>query len=314
VGTEALGTFDADAVATKLMGDTIFVNPMILGYAWQRGWIPLGLASLMRAMELNAVAVEQNKAAFDWGRQAAHDWPRVQALLTPGQVIAFKPRESVDTLVRRRVEFLTAYQNAAYAERYAAFVRRVQQAEALAAPGKTSLADAVARQLFKLMAYKDEYEVARLYSDGAFQQKISDMFEGDYRLRFHLSPPLLAPKNERGEAIKRAYGPWMMTAFKWLARCKGLRGTAWDVFGKTEERRTERALIGEYLDTLEEVLAALDSSRHALAVQIAGLPEGIKGFGHVKERNLQAVRARWSELLGQWRQQTQGGEAGRKAA
>jgi len=189
VGAEGLGAFDADAVATRLMGDAIYVNPMILGYAWQKGWIPLGREALQRAMELNGVAVEANLAAFAWGRQAAQDWARVQALLTPVQAIQIQPRETVDSLVARRVEFLTGYQNAAYAESYRAFVQRVQAAEAPL--GKTALSEAVARYLFKLMAYKDEYEVARLHSNPAFGQRIAAMFEGEYKLHYHLAPPLL---------------------------------------------------------------------------------------------------------------------------
>ena len=301
-----LGVFDANAVATQLMGDTIFINPMILGYAWQRGWIPLGRESLLRAIELNEVAVEQNKQAFEWGRQCAHDGSRVEALLKPSQVIQFKKRESVDDLVQRRVEFLTAYQDAAYAESYRSFVARVQQAES--ALGKSTLSEAVARNLFKLMAYKDEYEVARLHSDPAFQQRIRDQFEGDFQLKFHLAPPLLAKTNDKGELVKRTYGPWMLGVFGWLARFKGLRGSALDIFGKTEERRTERALIGEYRASLDEVIKSLSATNHALAVDIARLPEQIKGYGHVKARHLASVRPQWDRLMKSWRdpsQQTQ---------
>jgi indolepyruvate ferredoxin oxidoreductase len=301
-----LGVFDANAVASQLMGDTIFINPMILGYAWQRGWIPLGRESLLRAIELNEVAVEQNKQAFEWGRQCAHDWSRVEALLKPSQVIQFKKRETVEDLLQRRVAFLTDYQDAAYAESYRSFVNRVQQAEAPL--GKTSLSEAVARNLFKLMAYKDEYEVARLHSDPAFQQRIRDQFEGDFQLKFHLAPPLLAKTNEKGELVKKTYGAWMLGVFGWLARFKGLRGSALDIFGKTEERRTERALIGEYRASLEEVMKTLSAGNHALAVDIARLPEQIKGYGHVKARHLATVRPQWERLMKSWRdpsQQTQ---------
>ena len=300
VGADAVGTFDADAAARTLMGDTLFVNPMVLGYAWQKGWIPLRRESLLRAMELNGVAVEKNRQAFEWGRQAAHGWSRVQALLQPAQVITLQPRLSLEQLLQRRVEFLTAYQNAAYAERYAAFVRQVQAAEAPL--GKTRLAEVVAQQLFRLMAYKDEYEVARLYTDGAFQQKLAGLFEGDVKLKFHLAPPLLAAKNERGELRKQAYGAWMWKAFGLLARCKGLRGTAFDPFGYTAERRTERALIGEYQALIQELLANLRPDNHAQALEVAKVAEQIKGFGHVKERNLHAARARWQALMAQWRQ------------
>ncbi|MDP1656200.1 MAG: indolepyruvate ferredoxin oxidoreductase family protein [Hylemonella sp.] len=300
VGAAGMGVFDADAVAAKLMGDTIYVNPMLLGYAWQKGWMPLRRESLLRAIELNAVAVEANKAAFEWGRQAAHDWARVQALLSPAQVIAFQPRETLDSLVARRVEFLRGYQNAAYAETYRAFVAQVQAAESQL--GKTSLSEAVARYLFKLMAYKDEYEVARLHTDPAFLGRVYAMFEGDFKLHYHLAPPLLAKKNAQGELVKQAYGPAMLTGFRLLARLKGLRGTALDVFGRSEERRSERALIGEYRACIEELLAGLNATNHAAAVEVARIPEQIRGYGHVKARHLVAARQQWAERMANWRQ------------
>ncbi len=299
VGEAGVGLFNADAVAGKLMGDTIYVNPMILGYAWQKGWIPLGRESLLRAIELNAVAVENNKTAFEWGRQAAHDRARVEALLSPGQVVEFKKRETVESLVARRVEFLTAYQDAAYAAQYQAFVEKVRATETPL--GKSTLTESVARYLFKLMAYKDEYEVARLHTDTAFLDKINGMFEGDFKLNYHMAPPLIAKKNAKGELIKQPFGPAMMTAFKLLARLKGLRGGAFDIFGKTEERKTERALIGEYRASIEEVLKSLSAANHATAVEIARIPEQIKGFGHVKERHLKAARQNWSALMAAYR-------------
>ncbi|MBA4264013.1 MAG: indolepyruvate ferredoxin oxidoreductase, partial [Comamonadaceae bacterium] len=208
LGEAAVGVFDAEAAASALMGDSIFTNPMMLGYAWQKGWVPLGHAALMRAIELNAVAVEKNKTAFEWGRRAAHDPKAVIALLSPAsagaQVIQFKKRETVDSLVQRRVEFLTGYQNAAYAADYQAFVARVREREAPF--GKSSLTDAVARNLFKLMAYKDEYEVARLHSDAAFHARLASQFEGDFKLKVHLAPPLIAKKNEKGELVKQKFG------------------------------------------------------------------------------------------------------------
>jgi indolepyruvate ferredoxin oxidoreductase len=298
VGPEAVGAFNADVAATKLMGDSIYTNPMMLGYAWQRGWIPLGRESLMRAIELNAVAVDNNKAAFEWGRRAAHDWASVEKLLAPAQVIEFKKRETLEGLVARRAEFLTDYQDAGYARAYREFVERVRHAEA--ALGKTALAEAVARSLFKLMAYKDEYEVARLHAETGFHERIAAMFEGDYKVNYHLAPPLTARRNEKGELQKRKFGPAMHTAFRFLSKLKGLRGTPFDIFGRTEERRTERALIVEYRRSIEQVLATLSPDNHALALQIARLPEQIKGFGHVKERNLAAVRPLWDQLMRQW--------------
>jgi indolepyruvate ferredoxin oxidoreductase len=281
------------------MGDSIYVNPMILGYAWQKGWIPLEHASLMRAIELNAVAIENNKAAFEWGRQAAQRPDALQKRVSPGQVIEFKKRDTVESLVARRAEFLTGYQNAAYAERYKAVVAKVQQAES--ALGKTSLTEAVARYLFKLMAYKDEYEVARLHTDRSFLDRVEGMFEGDFKLNYHLAPPIIAKRNAKGELQKQKFGPAMLTGFKLLAKLKGLRGTALDVFGRTEERKTERALIAEYRASIDEVLAGLNAGNHALALEIASLPEQIRGYGHVKERNLAAARKRWAELVAKWR-------------
>ncbi len=299
VGAAAVGAFNADAASTKLMGDSIYTNPMMLGFAWQKGWIPLARESLVRAIELNAVAVENNKAAFEWGRRAAHDWPGVEKLLAPAQVLQFRKRETPDDIVNRRVEFLTAYQDAAYAAGYKAFVDKVRAREA--ALGKTSLTESVARYLFKLMAYKDEYEVARLHTDGAFLARVNNMFEGDFKLNYHLAPPLLAKRNAKGELQKQKFGPAMLTAFRVLARLKGLRGTALDIFGRTEERRTERALIGEYRASIDEVLTTLDAGNHALAVEIARIPEQIKGYGHVKERTLKLAREQWQGNMARWR-------------
>lgn len=305
VGEANLGVFNADAVATQLMGDSIYTNPMMLGYAWQKGWIPLGLASLMRAIELNAVAVANNKTAFEWGRRAAVDWPAVQRALNPGQVIAFTPRQtqSLDALVRQRVEFLNAYQSAAYAQSYADFVAKVRSVEQTAVGGdKLPLSEAVARYLFKLMAYKDEYEVARLHTDTAFRAKLEGMFEGDFKLAYHLAPPLLARKNEQGELQKMRLGGWMRPVFGVLASLKGLRGTALDVFGYTAERREERALIGEYRQAIESLLSTLGEGNRDAAAAFARVPEQIRGYGHVKARHLQATRQQWAVLLEKYRQ------------
>jgi indolepyruvate ferredoxin oxidoreductase len=295
VGTGGVGKFNADAIATKLMGDSIFINPMILGYAWQKGWVPLELDSLMRAMELNNVAIEQNKHAFTWGRRAAHDVVSVEKLLSPEHVIAMpSKRDSLETLITRRIELLTAYQNAAYAADYKAFIDRV------AAKGNATLTEAVAKYLYKLMAYKDEYEVARLHSDTAFLDKVKSQFEGDFTLNYHLAPPLISKKNDKGQLIKQKFGPAMLTGFKLLAKMKSLRGTAFDVFGKTEERKMERALISQYKGSIEEVLKLLNADNVTVAVEIARIPEMIKGFGHVKERNAEAAQLKWAALTAQW--------------
>jgi len=300
VGKDHLGLIDADQVAVQLLGDSIYSNPLLLGYAWQQGRVPVSRAALLRAMELNGVQIDNNKAAFEWGRRCAHDMASVTALFKAAQVIEFVKKPSLDEVVAKRVEFLTGYQSAAYAAQYKAFVDKVRAAEApLTATNK--LSEAVARYLFKLMAYKDEYEVARLHTDPAFVAKIDTLFEGDYKLVHHLAPPLTAKRNAKGELVKQPFGPWMRNAFRLLAKMKGLRGTAFDPFGRTEERKTERALIEQYKTCIDEVLRGLDVERLVLAAEIARVPEGIRGYGHVKARHLAAARGKWEALMVRWR-------------
>ncbi|MDP2770056.1 MAG: indolepyruvate ferredoxin oxidoreductase family protein [Giesbergeria sp.] len=300
VGEALVGRFDAEQVAMQLLGDSIYTNPLLLGFAWQKGRVPLSLAALMRAMELNGVQVDNNKAAFEWGRRCAHDLAAVQALFRAAQVIAFVKKPALMEVVSQRIEYLTGYQNAVYAADYQAFVEKVQAAESRLGTG-TRLTEAVAKYLFKLMAYKDEYEVARLHTDKAFTDRIASMFEGDYKIVHHMAPPLLAQRNDKGELVKQSFGPWMRKALGMLSRLKGLRGSALDVFGKTEERRVERALIVQYRECIEELIAGLTPERLALAVEIAQIPEHIRGYGHVKERHLLAARAQWDRLMAQWR-------------
>lgn len=333
VGLSAVGAFNADAAATQLMGDSIYTNPMLLGYAWQKGWIPLDKVSLLRSIELNAVAVEQNKTAFEWGRRAAHDSAAFEKLLNPPLVTLTK-RRWLDELIDKRVEFLTAYQDATYAESYQTFVQKVRRVEeemgvasdigsthsqdqhpseshaaSTSDEPRLLLTEAVARYLFKLMAYKDEYEVARLHTHSDFHAKISALFEGDFKLYYHLAPPLLARRNEKGELQKQKFGPATGMVFKALARFKFLRGTVLDIFGRTEERRQERALITQYRSDVEEILdvfgrecmAGINQERYQLALSIARSPEQIKGFGHVKMRSLKAARQVWQDQLTQFR-------------
>ncbi len=300
VGETKLGAFDAEQAAVQLLGDSIYTNPLLLGYAWQKGQVPLTHAALLRAMELNGVQVENNKAAFEWGRRCAHDLAAVQALYAAQQVIQFVKKPGLAETLAKRVEFLTGYQDARYAAQYSAFVEKVRAAEAPLGGG-TALTEAVARYLFKLMAYKDEYEVARLHTDPAFTARIAAMFEGDYKIVHHLAPPAIAARNEKGELQKKAFGPWVRGAFGVLSKLKGLRGGALDLFGRTEERRTERALIGEYTACIEELLKTLNPSNRALAAEIARIPEDIRGFGHVKERHLLAARGKWASLMQRWR-------------
>ena len=302
VGAAAMGVFDAEQLAIHALGDAIYTNPLLLGYAWQKGRVPVSHAAMLRAMALNGVQVANNQAAFEWGRHCAHDLSAVLALFQTRQVIEFVKKPSVAEDVVRRVAFLTAYQNSAYAQTYRLWVERVQQVDALW--GKTALTEAVVRNLFKLMAYKDEYEVARLHADGSFVDKISRQFEGDYQLHFHLAPPLWAKINDKGELVKQRFGPWMMVAFKGLARLKGLRGTWLDVFGRSDERLRERAWIERYQAMLQEVCEILASGPGEISVEcykkateLAAIPQDIRGFGHVKARHSVAAMEKWQGLL-----------------
>jgi indolepyruvate ferredoxin oxidoreductase len=312
-GTAHLSVVDANALATQLLGDSIYSNPFVLGYAWQKGWVPLTEASLLRAIELNGMQIEANKKAFAWGRFAAHDLEAVKRIAQPqGNVVELKRMtKGLDELIADRTQFLTAYQNAKYAAQYTALVDKVRRAEEKLwlspspqpspASGRGSeqqtLTQAVARYYFKLMAYKDEYEVARLYTQTGFAEKVAAQFEGDYTLNFYLAPPLLAKKDSQGRLIKQRYGPWIMHAFKLLAKFKSIRGTALDVFGKTAERRTERALITEYVQMIGTVLTKLDAANYATAVELASIPDEIRGFGHVKEAAVHAARNKQALLM-----------------
>jgi indolepyruvate ferredoxin oxidoreductase len=301
VGDEQASFVEATRLATGLLGDAIATNMFMLGYAYQKGLIPVSAVAIDRAIELNEVAVEQNRSAFLWGRRAAIDPRRVDEVAAPPKMVPVsrKLSESLDELIARRVDFLTAYQDEAYAKRYLALVDRVRSAETPLGPA-LPLTEAVARYFFKLMAYKDEYEVARLYSSGQFAERVAEVFDGNLRLRFHLAPPLFARRNARGELIKSEYGPWVMTAFRWLARLRRLRGTALDPFGRTEERRAERQLVGEYESTMAGISARLSADNRPLAIEIASVPEQIRGFGHVKTRHMALAREARARLLGRF--------------
>jgi indolepyruvate ferredoxin oxidoreductase len=298
-GADNVDFVDAGQIATALMGDAIATNMFMLGYAFQKGHVPLLETSLMKAIELNGVSVPFNQAAFNWGRSAAHDLASVKKLTTPSKVVEFKRAQTLDELVNRRIELLTAYQNAGYAAQYKAFVDQVRAEEAKLEGGNggTRLTEAVARYFYKLMAYKDEYEVARLHTDPAFKEKIAHMFEGDITIKYHLAPPLLARHDKEGRALKKEYGAWMLKAFGVLARLKGLRGTPFDVFGYSAERKTERALVKQYRDTVSNLLPKLSPDNLAHAVAIASIPEDIRGYGHVKERHLAAAKLKEAQLL-----------------
>jgi indolepyruvate ferredoxin oxidoreductase len=302
VGDGRFDAFDATRLATLLLGDSIASNLMMLGYAYQKGLVPVSAAAIFQAIELNGLAIAQNKAAFDWGRRAAHDLAAVEALVGEAADSGEMAPRTLDELFAHRLRDLRAYQDDAYAVRYDTLVRRVADAEARLAPGRDGLAEAVARNLYKLMAYKDEYEVARLYSDPAFRQGLEAQFEGLDRIELLLAPPIISkPDPVTGKVAKRRFGPWIFTALRLLAGLKGLRATRFDPFGRTEERRTERALIVEYEAIVQELIAGLSRDNHARAVAIAEVPATIRGYGHVKAPSVAAARAQWAELMTAWR-------------
>ena len=305
-GREMVDFVEATRLATALLGDSIATNLFMVGFAYQKGLVPLAAESIEAAIRLNAVAVEANRQAFGWGRLAAHDPARVWKIAQPLMVAKAEEDddapETLDGIVEHRAAFLREYQDEAWAQDYRRIVERVRAAETARAPGREGLAEAAARNLFRLMSYKDEYEVARLYTSGEFEAGLRRQFEGDYRLRFHRAPPLFARRDpETGELRKREYGPWMFGAFRVLARMRRLRGTRLDLFGRTAERRMERRLIEEYRETVGEILDRLAPANHEAAVALASVPESIKGFGHVKERSVEAAKRRAARLAEEFR-------------
>ncbi|MBS0538429.1 MAG: indolepyruvate ferredoxin oxidoreductase family protein [Proteobacteria bacterium] len=300
-GAGACEFLEATNTATALMGDSIATNLFMLGYAWQKGLIPIGAEALEKAIELNGTAVPMNLGAFRWGRRAAHDRAAVEKLVAPAEnVVPFTRPRTLDEIVASRVKHLTAYQNAALARRYTALVDRVGAVEEKT--GETGLTEAVARNYAKLLSYKDEYEVARLHAEAAFAAAIDRQFEGDFKLKFHLAPPLLASRDPKtGHLQKMEFGAWMLPAFRFLAKLKGLRNTAFDPFGYTAERKQERALIGHYESLVDELLGGLTPANHALAVKLASIPDDIRGYGHVKDAHLEKARRKEADLLAQWR-------------
>jgi indolepyruvate ferredoxin oxidoreductase len=311
---------DASELALALMGDAIATNLFMLGFAWQQGLVPVSFEALMRAIELNGAAIEMNRKAFAWGRLAAHDIDTVKKAAgataapttadfvgagTTATASAFigdgKLTQTLDEAITLRAKFLIEYQDAKYAAQYTSFLQKVRRAETERTPGLTGVSEAVARYYFKLMAYKDEYEVARLYTTGDFEKRIRDTFDGDFKIHANLAPPMFSRKDADGHLVKREFGPWIFTAFKLMTRLKFLRGGAFDPFGKTEERRMERQLIVDYRNTIDELLMGLAMSNHSLAVEIARLPEHIRGYGHVKEAHTATVKAKWDALMHAWR-------------
>ena len=289
IGRENMTAFDANGMAERVLGDTVFANVMMLGHAWQSALVPIGHDALMRAIELNGVAIERNKAAFAAGRLAAAG--RLDFLLNTESRTDNEDR-TLDAVVDRRAAFLEGYQDEALATRYRAFIGKVSDAETASGGGDGAFADAVARGYFKLLSYKDEYEVARLMTGEAFAKELASEFEGGFKINYHMAPPLLhAELDAWGRPRKRVFGPWLKSAMKVLARFKRLRGTPFDVFGYTAERRMERELIGWYEDVIERLLQQLDAANVDQAAEIAGLVMKIRGFGPVKEQAVRRVKA-----------------------
>ncbi|MGD8840872.1 MAG: indolepyruvate ferredoxin oxidoreductase family protein [Gammaproteobacteria bacterium] len=298
---------DATTIATALLGDAIYANFFLLGIAYQQGLVPLAAASIEQAITLNNVAIDKNKQAFLWGRRYAIDPATVRraADMDSSRPVDLEP--GLDELLATLADELTRYQDRSLSESYLQTVERVREAERKlhpdSGPGELKLTEAVVRGYFKLLAYKDEYEVARLYSNGEFEQTLAKQFEGDYKLRFHLAPPMLARRDPHsGRPEKREFGAWVMPLFRVLARMKKLRGGAFDIFGYSAERKAERALIAQYEQDIERLLDGLDRNNFDCAVKLAGLPQRIRGFGPVKLASIESADAErqrlWHEFAG----------------
>lgn len=297
LGEENTYLMEGTHIAETLMGDAIATNMFMLGYAYQHGFVPLSHKSIEQALNLNGVAVQDNIKSFNLGRLSVHNPDEIKKMLKEhAEQEVEKPSETLDDLIAKRMAFLTDYQNAKYAEKYKELVTLAQQAEQKAVPNSEAFTEAVARYGFKLMAYKDEYEVARLFTNGAFKQQLKHNFTGNYKIKFHMAPPLLSRKNRHGELQKMAFNRWMYGAFAVLKHFKFLRGTPFDFMGWSAERRTERQLVRDYFTLIEKLTSGLSKSNHELCVALARVPEEIRGFGHVKERHLEAARLKWASL------------------
>ena len=286
-GADNLATFDANRAAERLFGDTVYANVMMLGFAWQMGLVPVSLDALDRAIELNGVAVDVNRQVFAAGRIACVD----PDFANPPEDRT-QP-ETMDEMIRRRTDFLAGYQDETWAKRYRDRVEQVRQTT-----GDDALTEAVAKSLFKLMSYKDEYEVARLHMETGFLDRLGREFEGPYKVNYHLAPPFLSSGlDARGRPLKRQFGPWIQFPFRILAKLKWLRGTAFDPFGHTAERRMERDLIGWYEGVVETILARFESGHREALVAAAKAPMDIRGYGPVKEKAVEKVKAEVDRLL-----------------
>ncbi|HEX3364639.1 indolepyruvate ferredoxin oxidoreductase family protein [Phenylobacterium sp.] len=305
---DAVDFVDATAIASSLLGDSMASNVFMLGIAYQKGLIPFSLAALERAIELNGVAIEANKRALAWGRLAAHDLPKVLQAAFPYQNIGAPAQRGPADVIADRTRRLQNYQGPAYARRYLASLDAVRAADERVGPGTQELTVAVARNLYKLMAYKDEYEVARLYSSPAFAEQMRETFDGPFKLAFHLAPPFLpARKTRDGRRGRMTFGPWMAAIFPVLASLRGLRGTPFDLFGYSAERRAERQYVQDYEALVRSIIEKLDRRTYATAVALASAPDGLRGYGHIKAASAERWKAREAELIAE----LDGGQAAR---
>ncbi|MEM7288779.1 MAG: indolepyruvate ferredoxin oxidoreductase family protein [Pseudomonadota bacterium] len=296
---EDINQVDFTKLAESVCGDAIATNIMMVGYASQMGLLPISHIAIERAIELNAVAVKANKRAFDWGRKFAANPQEAQQLLEKQKPNSHEP-DTLEEVINKRAEFLESYQNKNYAKTYRDFVQDVEAREA-ALGKKRDLTNAVARNLFKLMSYKDEYEVARLYTNGEFEKQIAETFEGDFKLNYHLAPPIIGfGKKPNGRPRKRAFGPWMLAAFRQLAKLKSIRGGPLDVFGYAKERKMERKLIADYRAMISDILPKLSDDNRQFANALAGLPNEIRGFGPVKEQSIEKADQQKQDLMAQF--------------
>jgi indolepyruvate ferredoxin oxidoreductase len=288
---------DANAYAVKLFGDSIASNMFLLGFAYQLGYVPVSSGAIEQAIELNGAAIEMNTEAFRFGRLAAHDTAAIERVVQPK---AAQTPATLAEIVAFRAKHLIAYQDEALARRFTDMIARFKALEQSKAGGRKGLAEAVARGYFKLLSYKDEYEVARLYTDGRFEKAIGENFDGNLKLEFHLAPPLMSwfsKDKVTGHPRKMSFGRWMLPVFRQLAKGKRLRGSPWDIFGYTAERKLERKMISDYEAVLAEIERLLSPENYHSAVGLARLPEETKGFGHVKLGNYEKVKQREAALL-----------------
>jgi len=300
VGDDNFAQLDANGIAEKLLGDTVFSNVMMLGFAWQRGLLPLSQAALMKAIELNSVAVERNKEAFGWGRVAAMDVKVITDLLNTGEsrVEEVKPEQGLDELTNIRHTHLVNYQNRRWADRYTDLVQQVRKAEETLGETNQLLTRAVAQQLYRFMAFKDEYEVARLFAETDFMKEVNNTFEGDFKVHFHLAPPIMNRGTDaQGRPKKRQFGPWMFQAFKLLAKFRVLRGTTIDPFSYSADRKMDRAQLKDYQQLVERIVSELEASNYDTFLQLAELASEVRGYGPVREQAAEAVQEKQSQLI-----------------